>query len=920
MQFVESLNRRIQYIFGGLVFIISFLVYYSTVAPTTSFWDCGEFIASSYILGVIHPPGAPLYLLIGRIMTMLPFFEDIGLRVNMFTVFISAATVFLTFLIIVQLIRRWRGEARTWEDLWIMYGSALFGALAFAFTDSHWFNAVEAEVYGFSIFFTALVIWLALLWGERSEKTGSMLLIFFIFYLFGLAAGVHLLNILAFPFVLLIAYFHHNQSVRNLLMLIIIQGIVPITLYILIYQYDPEKMGVNMLEHQAQAWNFLKWFGGIWVVITLMYMYYKDRKAFAAWWVLPVLVIVGYSTYLMIYVRAGMNPPINENNPSTFQAMMDYLGRKQYGQESMLLTFLYRKADFWNYQIQMMYTRYFGWQFIGKGIAMDYHDRLVDIISVRGLYGLPFFVGVWGAVHHFSRDWKRAVAVLVFFLITGYAIIIYLNQPDPQPRERDYSYVGSFFAFALWIGIGMAGILEWISEAVKDRIALKKAIFGLVTIILLIIVPVNLIAFNYESHNRSGNYVAYDYSYNILQTCEPNAIIFTNGDNDTFPLWYLQEVEGIRKDVRVVNLSLLNTPWYIYQLRDEEPKVPIRLKNREIDEINYRQWESQDISIPVPPQIREREADALLGTDQNQRDASKTMELNERKKILEGIPDKITFRLEPTYPENNPMVLRVQDLMILRILYDNMWQRPVYFAVTVANNNMINLDSYLRMDGLAFRVMPYEVNDNVNPDVLHRNILEKYQYRGLNDPSVHLNTNILKLLGNYRSAFIRLAQTYQSEGERDLAVEVYQTMDELMPPEKIYYPSELTAMLLNKVARDLGMDVDIEERIKNVIPGRIKSKQETRETASYAAYVFRMYDYAEEVLNELIEDDPNDMRTQSELFYLYRQSGQYERAVAFLEEWLQQNPGDPNAKKELESLMRLMGNDTTTGSTADMLP
>ena len=209
-------NRRLQWLLGGLVFVISFAVYLRTLAPTTSFWDCGEFIACSRILGVMHPPGAPLYLLIGRILTLIPFVKDIGLRVNLFSAFISATTVVFTFLVIVQLIRRWRGEARGWEDRLIVYGSAVFGALAFAFTDSFWFNAVEAEVYALSMFFMAAVVWLALYWGERSEKAGSMLLIFLIFYLFGLAAGVHLLNVLAFPFVLLIAFFHHNRSVRRL--------------------------------------------------------------------------------------------------------------------------------------------------------------------------------------------------------------------------------------------------------------------------------------------------------------------------------------------------------------------------------------------------------------------------------------------------------------------------------------------------------------------------------------------------------------------------------------------------------------------------------------------------------------------------------------------------------------------------------
>ncbi|MCK4816342.1 DUF2723 domain-containing protein, partial [bacterium] len=281
------LNRRIHYLFGGLVFFISLIVYFRSVAPTTSFWDCGEFIACSNILGVMHPPGAPLYLLIGRLMTMSPFFGDIGLRVNLFSVVISALTVFLAYLIIVQLIRRWRGDARTWEDRLIIFVSGAFGALAFAFTDSFWFNAVEAEVYAFSMFFTALVVWLALLWGERSQKEGNLLLIFFIFYMFSLATGVHLLNILVFPFVLLIAYFHENRTVRRLLLLLFVQAAVPLLLSVIFFQFDMNQFSGDFREIQANASKFLKIFGLIWVVVTLIYMYNKDKKVFNSWWVIP---------------------------------------------------------------------------------------------------------------------------------------------------------------------------------------------------------------------------------------------------------------------------------------------------------------------------------------------------------------------------------------------------------------------------------------------------------------------------------------------------------------------------------------------------------------------------------------------------------------------------------------------------------
>ncbi|HEX9935429.1 MAG TPA: DUF2723 domain-containing protein, partial [bacterium] len=456
----SGLNRKFQAITRALVFLISFIMYFKTMAPTTSYWDCGEFIACSQTLSVLHPPGAPLYLLIGRIMTMLPLSSDIGVRVNIFSVCISALTILFTFLIIVHLIRRYRGEPKTGEDRLILYFSGALGALGFAFTDSFWFNAVEAEVYAFSMFFTAGVVWLALVWEERSEKPNNLIYIFLIFYLFGLALSVHLLNLLVFPFILLIAYFHRNQTVRRLLMLLFVQVAVPMGLQFLFYQFNPNTMSYSeMLQHQAKASRFLMICGLSWTIVTMVYMYSKDRKVFTIWWVVPALAVFAYTTYLMIYMRARLHPPINENDPSTWKGMSDYLNRKQYGEDSMVLTFLYRKAEFWRYQIQMMYTRYFGWQFIGKGLMLDNQDRIIDIISFRGLYGLPFLVGLWGMVHHFAKDWKRALAVMVLFFMTGYAIIMYLNQPDPQPRERDYSYVGSFFAFALWIGIGVAAML-----------------------------------------------------------------------------------------------------------------------------------------------------------------------------------------------------------------------------------------------------------------------------------------------------------------------------------------------------------------------------------------------------------------------------------------------------------------------------
>ena len=898
----QKLNQKAHWLTGGFVFLVSLLTYMRTVAPTTSFWDCGEFIACSKILGVMHPPGAPLYLLIGRIMTMFPFVKDIGLRVNLFSVFISAITIWLTYLIIAHLIRRWRGQPRTWEDRLILFGSAAFGAIAFAFTDSFWFNAVEAEVYAFSMFFTAIVVWLALYWGEHSEDQNSIAYIILIFYLFGLAIGVHLLNLLAYPVILLIAYFHHNITVKRLLMLIFLQALVPISLYVLFFQFDPAKMNYNQIvSHQANATHFLYIFGAIWLGITLIYMYFKDRYVFKIWWIIPGLVVIAYSTYLVIYLRANLHPPINENDPSTFQGMMDYLARKQYGTEDLMLTFMARHADFWDYQIQKMYTRYFGWQFIGQGEIYDQRDFILEIISFKGLWGLPFFVGLWGAVHHFFRDWKRALAVFVLFFVTGYAIIIYLNQPDPQPRERDYSYVGSFFAFALWIGVGMAGILEWISDLMKNRSKLKLPVQIAVTVILLIVVPVNMFAFNFDSHDRSGNYVAFDYSYNMLETCEPNGIIFTNGDNDTFPLWFLQEVYQIRKDVRVVNLSLLNTDWYIKQLRDEEPKIPIGLSDERIENLAPTGWKTQEVFIKIPQDIQD----------------SLRAQLNS-----EGIQisDKIKFTVRPSIGSGDNGGLRVADLMVLRILQACEWRRPIYFAVTVSGDNMVGLDSYFRMDGLAFKILPYEVRD-VDAAVLETNLLEKYQYRSLQDPDVYINRTSLRLMGNYRSAFMQLAGKYLQDGKNDEAIRIMDEMGKYFPPEKVPFYSERTALAIADLYERAGKDISVEELSKYMVPNSLVSSDEKLMLAQFHAMNFQNWGRAEELATSVLKDNPREARAYQLLLHVYRSTKQYAKAIDLMEDWLRYiNPNDQSAKDEIADLQTMVVNDTSGTGVLDLTP
>ena len=879
MQNYKVLHR----IFAGIAFLFSLIVYLKTIAPTVSFWDCGEFITCSYILGVPHPPGAPFYLLLGRLFTMLPLAADIGLRVNIISALSTALTVMFTYLIIVKFIKQWRGEAKNWEDVLIFGASGLIGAFAFAFTDTLWFNAVEAEVYAISMFITASIVWLMLEWHEKADEPGSERYLLFLAYMVGLAIGIHLLMILALPAIFLIVYFHyldrHNEkiSIKNVSIFALITAGIFIFIYPGVVQWMPRMAG--NLGGWSLLFLVLAIFLGIYFAVT------AKKKITSLALVAALLVITGYSTYTMIYIRSNLDPAVDENDPETLEQMVKYLNREQYGTWSTFprrypglpqpweferkypgqnyATFnLGKQLDFmWNYQIKKMYLRYFGWQFIGKGTTLGADNYIKENFSLNGLLGLPFLIGLIGMVHHYYRNWRHAFSITALFIMTGIAIVIYLNQEDPQPRERDYVYVGSFFAFALWIGMGVTAMLEWIQEAFHDKAGMRKILYAVIIVAFTLMAPVNLIAHNYDQHDRTGNYVAYDYSYNILQSCEPNAILFTNGDNDTFPLWFLQYVYNIRTDVRVVNLSLLNTSWYIKQLKNEEPRVPISMTDEQIDALEIQPWRTQKIAIPVPPKA----FDEALS------------DLGERKALLENKIERIkeiTVTVRPTIAGQG---LRVQDLMILNIIYANRWRKPINFAVTVSDNNKVDLQRYLRMDGLAFKLVPYE-GKYLALERLEKNLMEVFQYRGLNDPDVYFNNNIIGLLQNYRAAFLRLAREYMMAKKYDKMLRVLDRMEEVLPEEVIPVPDV-------RLSLQIGQMYDIAGR-----------KDEFLRRAERA-----------------VEQFPDNAIAMGTLISLLSREGYHDRAISLLEDWLKKYPDDREARRKLEMEKKLLapaGSDT----------
>ena len=983
------MNRMVAF----FVLVLSFLVYYDTMAPSVSYWDCGEFIAVSYTLGVPHPPGSPLFLLLGRIASMLPISQDIAFRVNILSPLSSAFAVFFLYLIIVQVVNHWRGKIESKRDSLIAFGAGLVGSLTFAFTDSHWFNAVEAEVYSFSTFFTAIVVWLILLWSEKADNKGHERYILIIAYMIGLATGLHLLNLLTLPFVALVIYFRKYRfewSTFGITMAI--TAVVFFIIHNIIIKGMPKI--ADSIGIFPTGFLILGIFG------AMMWAIANQRKIISVALTSMVLVLIGYSTYALIFVRSNQDPSIDENDPETVEAFIAYLEREQYGDVSILprrfkgispihevvgypegqgrafsssqkRAYGRHQTDkqwgyFWDYQIRKMYNRYFLWQFAGRGPASDpgvikmgakNNEDGIDLTQ----FGLPlaFILGIIGMFYHAYRDERMAFSLMSLFIMTGYAIIIYLNQDDPQPRERDYSYVGSFFAFSVWIGVGTAAISEWISKSIKDA-ELGKRLITLALILQILFIPTVMAKANYHSHDRSGNFVAWDYSYNLLQSCEPNGVIFTNGDNDTFPLWYLQEVENVRTDVAVVNLSLLNTPWYIKQWRDKRPKETqfISLSDRKIDQItsSLQRWEKKKVQIPVQNDPKNKKG-------------------------------YIEWEMRPTY---QGQALRVQDMMIMRIINDAAWRIPIYFAVTVSQQNRIGLDNYLDMQGLTFQlkshktspidtdkmydnlmmdVGPKEWSTNFDSDDFYPNMTDPslsdrgqvgmpkeesnqgwskeyqpgYMFRNLGNESIYFNKQTKRLLQNYRSAYVQLAFTYymdyqnqlkKNRSEEKLAnlkakiILTLDKMEEKIPEKTIPIQSEDLHYQVARIYGDLGEKESMRGIMEALL---VREGGKPLNRVDYANTFYRELNDTNKAIETLEEMRADFLQMEamirvqgfnrktmkkgkwdrwekaypeivSSLVFIYRATNNLGEAEAILSDWVNRNPNDDNARKILNEV------------------
>jgi hypothetical protein len=849
--------------FGFLSFIVATVTYLLTVQESVPFWDCGEFTAAAAEQQVPHPPGAPLFLIVGKLFHLLPF-GDPGWRVNLLSAFASAVTVGLLYLVIVQVIENFRGKKyESFGDAIAVFGSAFVGATALTFSDTFWFNAVESEVYASSTLLVAIIVWLMMRWNEEADNPGHEKYLLLIAYIIGLSTGVHLFSILAIFSLALVVYFRKYDFK---LTSFFVMGAITVLSFGLIYpgivKVLPSMLGGNLFKTEARDYVIMdSLFPRILAIGTIIgaafgtYHASKNNKpilnlACSSF----LLIILGYSTYTQILLRSNANPPMNENTPNDLIKLSAYLGREQYGdapswprrwQTDPMYTSRHmdygpwfeppRKAvtrqdgmqysvpDFsamkknmsgemsylFKYQLNHMYLRYFYWNFMGRvGDLQDapatmssnknslefkefnYLSGYKDIFPIT-FFALPLLLGLFGMVFHFKKQPRMALVYLTLFLLTGLLAAYAQNQQNPQPRERDYFYVGSFFVWCMWIGIGTYGI---ISTILKRDENFSTAIAGGAIALCFIAVPVNMGMGGWKMHDRSGNFLPFDYSYNVLQSLDKDAIVFTYGDNDTFPLWYMQDVAGVRRDVRVVNLSLGQTGWYMYELKNRAPwgakKIPLTFSDNSLladetsnEAIGPELSEAESITIPVSQEILKR------FTNDSTILANGVMQFNFNG---DGNP-------RPGEKEDVPVFYKgPQHKLVADIMKVVKFERPVYF--TQGADSYMGMDEYLRIEGLAQRVCPvkqgpdqrYEIDimdkSLLNPvadDIAHTGPHYGFKFRNLNNKEVYYDEVHRRFMDSYRMTFLNYA-SYQAEEKKDNAkcVKILDAMNRFISPEQ----------------------------------------------------------------------------------------------------------------------------------------
>jgi hypothetical protein len=982
--------NKINNLFGWLAFLIAATTYILTLEPFASFWDCGEFIACAYRLQVAHQPGAPLFTMIGKVFSLVAGNKaQVAYWVNMSSAMASAFTIMFLFWTITALAKKIVVKTAEEIDLSktiLIIGAGLVGALAYAWSDTFWFSAVESEVYAQSSLCTAIVFWAIMKWDAHADEPGADRWIVFIAYVMGLSIGIHLLNLLAIPAIACVYYFRRTPKATGrgtlaaLFIGVIIVGAVlwGIIQYVvkgaayadllfvntfnfgfwsgatvffilivitmatgIIYTIKPVKQtilvsAISFVLLLAISGGIIGGIIGIAIVAFLEYVVKIREKRVALNMILTctVFILFGYSSFAMLVIRAKAHTNLNNSEPDNAFALLSYLNRDQYGDTPLLYgqyfdskavdqkegASIYRKgkekyevagkkqnliydrntlfprmfsdkgdhvgfykdwmhigegqsptfADnlgfFFSWQVNQMYTRYLLWNFAGRQNDTDGQNnnatdgnwisgiKPIDALRLGNqsslppsitadkaynrLFFLPLILGLIGAFYHFKRNQKDAGVVGLLFFFTGFAILLYLNQDPLQPRERDYAYAGSFYAFAIWIGIGTLFIAEKMRKFATPQMSAIGA-----SIVCLLAVPVLMAFQEWDDHDRSTKTTPRDMAYNYLNSCAPNAILFTYGDNDTYPLWYIQEVENVRPDVRIVNLSLLGTDWYMRQMKqkmNESAPLPITLPNEKFEagirDVTYY----NDSKISGNVELKEV-FDFITSDDPRSKveyengqsmnylpTKNLKLTINPDEVVKNGaVPaaekDRILPEIDWKYPGN---YVTKDNLAMMDILSHNNWKRPIYFAITVGNDNMMGLDKYMYNEGFAYHLMPFKADtaagnggggiERSNTLRMYNNVMTKFKWGNMKNATYLDHESRTMFYPVILRVFLGLAENLYKEGHPDLAKNVLHRFDEVMPNLNPYTDVAIRKFYLADLAYQLN-ERKLGEKVVNEI-------------------------------------------------------------------------------------------------------
>lgn len=907
---------------GWIVCLIACAVYLFTMEATGSLWDCGEFVAASYRLQIPHPPGAPLFVILGRLFSMWLPPSQAAVGVNAMSALASGFTILFLFWTITYFARKLlvkTGTAISREQLTLIMGAGVVGALAYTFSDSFWFSAVEGEVYAMSSLFTAMAFWAILKWEGEADQPYADRWLVLIAYIIGLSIGIHLLNLLTIPAIVMVYYFRrYKPTVKGTLTALAFSCALTGIIQVGFIQYPAKVAGeldvwfVNSLGMPFNSGSlfFVALMAGL-LAWGIRWAYRKHRYYAKLAFLCTTFLFIGYATYITTIIRSNANPGIdmfNVDNPVTLQG---YLGREQYGdfplvygqvftarpveyketgdrytkgasryevsgkrykavydsRDMMLFPRIWDNSNetghvdayrqwlglaegekptfrdninfFLGYQVNFMYLRYFMWNFVGKQNDIQGFGNVRDSNWVSGvsfvdnlLYGdqskmpdslkenkahntlffLPLILGIMGLLFHYKRRRGDSLVVALLFFFTGLAIVLYINQPGAQPRERDYAYVGSFYAFAVWIGIGVLAVHRYLQRRTKWAFSAPAAI-----LVCLLAVPALMAWQEWDDHDRSQKVLARDIARDYLESCAPNAILFTAGDNETYPLWYAQEVEGIRTDVRIIHTSLLSADWYINQQRKQVNKgkpVPMNWAPEQYkgDKHDYVMYHDAGI-FPQDKFYNVKEVMQFVGSDDeraklvtsggesvNFLPAQRLFLPVDRSQVIANgtvnpadsarILSSVSFQV----PKN---ALFKNDLAMLDILSANNWERPVYFANTAIPRSL-GLENYLRSEGLTYRLVPLAAREEgnavpasdgipVNTAKMFDNLMNKFAFCSADAKGIYFDETNRNMLQQLRNSYARLAIDLAAKGDKTRALHVLDTMDRNIKEENFPY-------------------------------------------------------------------------------------------------------------------------------------